>query len=626
MIVYLQPCRTFLEDVDSNRIKEIIHEEFKRLTGRSVGHSELESWRNSLQYMDRIVRDPSIPVDAGVAIEFNIPNTGKRVDFIITGYNETNKLSAVIIELKQWETVTATPKDAIVSTFVGGAVREVSHPSYQAWSYATLLQDFNEAVEKEPILLNPCAYLHNCSQEETVRNEIYRAHLNKAPSFLQPDAERLRDFIRRHIKKGDSCETMYRLQDGRIRPSRGLADHLSSLLKGNKDFTLIDDQKVVYETALAAAEDAADGKKRVVLVKGGPGTGKSVVAVNLLVELTNRDQLVRYVTKNAAPRAVYESKLAGSMTKSRISSLFVGSGGFAKVLDEPFHTLIVDEAHRLNEKSGLYSNQGENQIKEIIQNSQCAVFFLDEDQRIHWKDIGSRAEILHWAKEARADVTELQLASQFRCAGSDGYLAWLDNVLQVRETANWDLDRSAFDFRVCGSATELRDLIYEKNEESNKARLVAGYCWDWISKKDGKGMDIVLDDGKFQAQWNLSKDGSTWIIAPDSVKEVGCIHTCQGLEVDYIGVIIGPDMIARNGMIVTDGTARSNQDSSIKGFKSELKTNPKDAREKADMIIKNTYRTLMSRGMKGCYVYCTDRELSQYLQDHLVEKVPTQSK
>ena len=619
MIVYLANKTQFREDIRSNRIEEIVHDTFKKALGKSVGASELVSWKHSLSEMGKVLEDAGIPNNAGVAIEFNIPQTGKRVDFIVTGTRGDGQRTAVIVELKQWQEARATTKDAIVSTFVGGREREVNHPSYQAWSYAMLIEDFNETVRQDPIHLRPCAYLHNCASGSVIHAPFYSAHTQLAPAFLRDDANKLREFIKAHVKYGDGGETMYRIRDGRIRPSKGLADHLASLMQGNREFYLIDEQKVVYETALHLATSSTPENKNVLLVNGGPGTGKTVVAINLLVELTNRALVSQYVTKNSAPRAVYENKLTGTLKKSRISNLFVGSGSFTETPPNTFQGLIVDEAHRLNEKSGLFSNLGENQIKELIDASTFTVFFLDEDQRIHWKDIGDKNQIREWAEFLGANVTEMDLESQFRCNGSDGYLAWIDQVLQVRETANTTLEGANYEFKVCESAAELKELIYQRNRLNNRARMVAGYCWDWLSRKSKsnpvpKDYDIKLDGGDFKAKWNLSEDGSLWIVKPDSVSEVGCIHTCQGLELDYVGVIIGPDLVVRNCMVITDAAKRSSGDSSIKGYKGLLKIDSAAAHEKADLIIKNTYRTLMTRGTKGCYVYSTDPETNLYLQ------------
>jgi Uncharacterized conserved protein (DUF2075). len=252
------------------------------------------------------------------------------------------------------------------------------------------------------------------------------------------------------------------------------------MLEGNKEFVLIDDQKLVYETALKLANEATDEVKNVLIVEGGPGTGKSVVAINLLVELTKRGQVVQYVTRNSAPRKVYEAKLTGKLSKTRISNLFASSGAFIDIEPNTFDSLIVDEAHRLNAKSGLYSNLGENQIKELISAAKFAIFFIDEDQRVTLNDIGEKAVIREWVEYFGANVTELQLQSQFRCNGSDGYLAWLDNVLGIRDTANIDLSGINYDFRVIDSPEELHRIIIGKNAPNNKSRLVAGYCWNGL--------------------------------------------------------------------------------------------------------------------------------------------------
>lgn len=616
MIIYQSTKESFLADVSTNNIENIINDLYFNKTGKHVGKSEHDSWKKSMRYMRDVLNDQEIPQDSGVTIEYQIPQTSKRIDFILTGQDSQNVDYAILIELKQWSEAQMSEKDGVVMTSFYG---EVSHPSYQAWSYAALLQGFNETVYEENIQLRPCAYLHNYIEDKVIKNEFYAYYLEKAPVFLQGDEEKekLRMFIKQFVKHGDKTKVMYRIDGGRIKPSKSLADSLANMLKGNQEFIMIDDQKIVYETALALAKKSSTENKNVLIVQGGPGTGKSVVAVNLLVAITKLGFVAQYVTKNAAPRTVYESMLTGSMRKTEISNLFSGSGSFIDTEKNVFDTLIVDEAHRLNEKSGMFKNKGENQIKEIIEASKFSVFFIDEDQKVTWHDIGEKEEIEKWASKSGAKVQTLELASQFRCSGSDGYLAWLDDVLQIKETANTLLDSSEYDFKIVESPAELRDIIFEKNKEKNKARLVAGYCWDWVSKNNSPLMDIRFPEYNFGMKWNLASDGNLWILAPESVNEVGCIHTCQGLEVDYIGVIIGPDLIVRDEKVVTDPSKRARSDSSIKGYKRDFKVNPELADKKADEIIKNTYRTLMTRGMKGCYVYFTDKETEEYFKMHI---------
>ena len=170
MIVYLSEKSKFINDVDDGSIEVVIESAFTKATGRRVGESEKKSWKNSLGFMERIVHDAEIPNDAGVAIEFHIPRSSNRVDFILTGLDENDKRSVIIVELKQWSEVEVTDKDAIVKTFIGKSKIETPHPSYQAWSYSTLMSDLNEAIEKDEIRLTPCAYLHNCAQDDVLND------------------------------------------------------------------------------------------------------------------------------------------------------------------------------------------------------------------------------------------------------------------------------------------------------------------------------------------------------------------------------------------------------------------------------------------------------------------------
>lgn len=611
MIVYSATKKEFVADVIANQIEKTILASFIREMGHSTGKSEVGSWRNSMMYMHNVVSDPEIPDDTGIAIEYKIPQTSKRIDFILTGTNNENKKSAIFIELKQWsEGLYLTDKDGVIGTKFFG---EVNHPSYQVWSYVTLLEDYNAYIQDQDILLKPCAYLHNYEYDEVITNDFYKEYIDKAPIFLRPDVAKLRAFIKKFVKYGDKGDLLYSIEHGKIRPSKSLADSLASMLQGNQEFTLIDDQKIVFETALKLAKESNESNKNVLIIEGGPGTGKSVVAINLLTELTKRGDVTQYVTKNSAPREVYQVKLTGKFTKTRISNLFSSSGSFYDIEPNTFDSLIIDEAHRLNAKSGLFNHLGNNQVKELIEAAKLSVFFIDEDQRVTLKDIGKKSEILKWAKIAGANVHTLELASQFRCNGSDGYLAWIDNILQIRETANETLEGIDYDFQVLDGPALIHKKIIEKNAVNNKARMLAGYCWKWISKNKPVLKDIVIND--YAATWNLSEHGQAWIIHPDSVNEVGCIHTCQGLELDYAGVIIGPDMIVRNGKIITDVTKRASTDKSIFGYKKMFRENPAEADKLVDMIVKNTYRTLMTRGMKGCYIFCTDPETQEYFKN-----------
>ena len=622
MLVYEGIKSGFINDVDLGIIADKIRNKYIEKIKRKPSAPEFNSWKNSMQYMRGVLSDNEIPDNTGIAIEYNIPPTGCRIDFMMSGY-KNNQSNVVIIELKQWDRATEVGEmDGIykVNTYTGGGLRDVNHPSYQAMTYANLIKDYNESVQIQDINVVPCAYLHNYyfDSDDTLLSNNYKEYIDAAPLFGHSDVLKLRDFIKKYIDNGDDGKILFEIDNGRIRPSKMLQDSLAQMLKGNKEFYMIDTQKIVYEYAIKNAIDTlSSNSKNVMIVRGGPGTGKSVLAINLLVELSNRKMTTFYVSKNDAPRKVYSSKLKGSFTKSFIEHLFLGSGKFVKSQSNELDCLIVDEAHRLNEKSGFYHNEGENQIKEIINAARFSVFFIDENQKVTLNDIGSEALIKKFANELGAGIYTYELDSQFRCNGSDGYLAWLDNILEIRETANFDIDGFDYDFRVFDDPNEMRKVIEEKNKINNKSRLVAGYCWNWPTgntRNDTNFHEITIPEYNFEISWNLD-GGEAFAIGENSVNEAGCIHTVQGLEFDYVGVIIGDDMRYDDNHILTDYKKRAKTDTSLNGIKKIASENGDEFANKiADSIIKNTYRTLMTRGMKGCYVYCTDKKLQEYLK------------
>jgi len=620
MIVYDGIKTDFLKSCEKDTIAMEIEQNVFSKMGKHTPKAEFRSWENSLNYMYKVLNDNEIPSDAGVAIEYNIPQTSKRVDFMISGYDESDNAGMIIIELKQWDSLSeVNGTEALVETYVGGGNHRVVHPSYQAWSYAQLIKDYNGEVQDKNIKLSPCACLHNYIRHENdpLDSVQYKDYLDEAPAYTKGQIDELRDFIKRSVRKGDNKDILYRIDHGKIHPSKSLQESIGSMLRGNREFIMIDEQKVAYEEILRLSlQCQKDYKKRTIIVKGGPGTGKTVIAINLLAELTKRDQLVQYVSKNSAPRQVYLKKLKGQIKKSSVDNMFKGSGAYTEAGCNVAHTLLCDEAHRLNEKSGMFHNIGENQIKEIIHAAYCSVFFIDESQRVTMDDIGSAEEIEKWAKEEKSEIHYLELESQFRCNGSDGYLAWLDDVLEIRKTANYDLEGIDYDIRICDSPNEMRDLVIERNRVANRARVLAGYCWEWFKKEQNNTNYHDIKIGDFEMSWNLGS-GEPFAVSDTSINEVGCIHTSQGLEFDYVGVIIGDDIRFVDDHIVTDFTRRAKTDQSLKGIKKLYKDDPEEAKRRADEIIKNTYRTLLTRGMKGCYIYCTDPGLSQYLKNRL---------
>lgn len=616
MIIYENTRGGFINDIRTGSIATKVQNAFERHGIHHNNDAEYRAWGNSLMFMRNVLDDDEIPEDVSLAVEYQIPLTSKRVDFLIAGKDEAGTDNVVVVELKQWEDSGMTSRPDVVTAFTGGANRAVCHPSYQAYSYAKIIENFNEDVYRRSIQLRPCAYLHNYREENRphIDNALYREAVSVAPVFLQDDVIKLRSFIKTYIKKKDGIDLLMKIDHGKLKPAKALQDSLVSMIRGNQEFFLIDEQKVAYETvrklverAVRRANDPTKGaEKSVVIVSGGPGTGKSVVAIQLLCNLIAKGYSANYVTKNAAPRNVYFEKLRQEKYKlSYIKSLFKSSDSFWNAPVNLLDCIIVDEAHRLKKKSAIF--HGENQVKELINAGRVTVFFIDEDQKITTKDIGSKDEIRKWAAFYGIPVYEgedLNLVSQFRCNGSDGYLNFLDNLLGIRSTANLSFDYD-YEIRLFRSPVKMREALREKNNLNNKSRMIAGYCYEWVTESNPQGddYDIILEDG-FKAKWNFSN--SLFAIAPDSFDQVGCIHTTQGLEFDYCGIIIGQDLRYEDGKVITDPSkeAMSDKSSGIRSCKDKVL---------ADKLIRNTYKTLMSRGQKGCYLYCEDKPLLEYI-------------
>ncbi|WP_276356342.1 DUF2075 domain-containing protein [Cohnella caldifontis] len=565
-----------------------------------------------MQFMERVIRNSKIADDCGILIEYNIPATSKRVDFIVTGQDEYGNNNFIIVELKQWDSAKATDREDVVLACVGGKEREMTHPSYQAWSYRQYLEDMNEAVQSHQLRSYSCAYLHNyrTPQPDPLQSKQYQPIIQKSPLFLSEDTFKLQEFIRKHTGQGNGINLLYLIENGKIRPSKKLIDHIDGLFKGNAEFTLLDEQKIAYESILSAAKDIA--KKKTVIVKGGPGTGKSVISMNALGGLLKHKLNVKFVAPNASFRSAMVETLVKQQpkNKTRARNLFVGSGQFFDSPSDFFDVLIVDEAHRLKGK-GAYMYQGENQIEDIIKASKVNVFFIDDFQRIRPDDIGTVEEIKRIARLNGSEVLEYALSAQFRCSGAEGFLNWIDHIFQIRETGNFNgWDQDVFQFVLMDSPHTVYDHIKEKVHEGCKARMLAGYAWNWTDAKNGNPNgeieDVDIPEHQFKMPWN-GRALSTWAIDERGVEQIGCVHTSQGLEFDYVGVIIG------NDLKYDPSEKRIYAD--YEEYKDKLgKKGLKNDNQQLTKLIKNIYKVLISRGMKGCFLYCRNPELQAYLK------------
>ena len=615
MIIYNKSLGEFKEHVILNQMPEILLNNLREKGLSGGSQSEVNSWNNSLHFMKDVLDDNSFSLDCEVAIEYNIPQTSKRVDFMIIGNNGT-KDHVVIVELKQWAKVEKLDDNCDHSIMSDLKAHEpVAHPSYQAYSYKCLIKDYCDDSSINEDSLKPCAYLHNLDEKyrPIIEDDIYKEWTTEAPVFLQHDVLKIRNFIKKYIKlKANDGQLLYKIEEGRLRPTKSLQDALDSMLCGNEEFHMIDEQVVAYDKIMNAIKlSQFDNKKHVIIITGGPGTGKSVLAINVLARCIIDLKLnASYITKNMAPRKCYANLLSGGNAKNLINlqKAIQSPWCLPSIIYNGLDVGIYDEAHRMQKKPYRYN--GNDMLEDAIKAAKVSIFFVDDDQRITINDKYDVDSIITYAKRENAIIHKpYELVSQFRCDGSDGYISFLNNLLGLKQTANTQFEFNKLDIQVFDDPNIMRDELRRLNQINNKTRMIAGYCYDWNVKKKRGDWDIILPNG-FKAKWNLEKDDH-WAVNPKSFEEVGCIHTCQGMEFDYVGVFIGKDLYYADGQVKTNRNAISKDDSSS-GIR--LKTT---SDEDADKLIKRTYKVLLTRGIKGCYIYCEDDNLRDYLKNKL---------
>ncbi len=622
MIIYKNTLAGFYGDV---RTRDIVDKIEFAMGEHHIGYdsdSEERAWIDSTKNMKEILQNTDLPGDVCVFIEYNVPFTSSRIDFCITGYDAEDRNSAIIVEMKGWSKgVELSTKEGMV--YAEFYHKEVLHPSYQAWSYANYLKYFNSEVVDGQVEVLPCAYLYNYSKKKIpniIEDERYDYYTDKAKVFYYEDVIPFADFIKRNIRRSDGEETLNKIESGKLTVSSSLQKSLRRVLHEKDFFAPMDRQLDVFNTLYRGIRNAYNNRrKKVFIVRGGPGTGKSVLALKLLAKLISgyEDKYDKmhvfiptlYVTKTQAPRHVYSKELERLAKEVGVKYLFKGASSFVGCEKNEFPAILVDEAHRLTTRSSQYIKGGKNQVMEIINAALASVFFIDEDQNVSMQDIGTIDEIVKWANEFGAEVvTEgLVLETQFRCRGSGLYIAWLDDLLGIRESKNLSLlGKLPYDISVADTPKELMDRIDEKRRAGYNSRIVSGYCWDWSSQNTKDGTDISLEGIESQ-RWNTDY---SWANNDNYTTEVGCVHTGQGMEFQYVGVIIGDDLVYRNGQIITQPWENHDR-GSLGGWKKDP--------ERADRIIRNIYRTLMTRGMDGCVVYCTDKQLSDYIKRKIDE-------
>ena len=620
MLVYQGTTGEFVELNRLNRIADIMDENFFVQTGRHAGKGEFASWQNSLSRVRDIIELAGLE-DNFVALEYSVPYNTSRIDCLLFG-NINGEDNVLLIELKQWSHVDATEIEGnYVETYTGGGKRVVAHPSQQVKGYHNYLLDFVEEFEKDPPLnLTSCVYCHNYSRKDVsgLFNPIYQKITGEFPVYCKEDAETLAGIIRSKLESGSGIEVFNRFMRSRIRPSKKLLDNVKDVILKDEQYSLLNEQLVAKNLIWGKIRRSVkNNEKSVVLVKGGPGTGKSVIALNLLAEIAKRDHTALYVCKSKPFREGLQ-KLVGSKAKN----LFVNPYFLvpAKIEESSLDVVLIDEAHRLEKKNvHRYMPAAHKtnlpQVDQIIRAAKTSVFFIDDLQSVRFQEIGHSATIRTAAARAGASIEEVELVSQFRCMGSNNYVAWVESVLGLNDEEILFRETDLFDFRIFDSPAALYAKLGEKEENRyGSARLVAGYCWPWHDPLPDGTLVNDVNIGDFEMPWETKGDHGVgeyppwyrWALVKKGFEQVGCIYTAQGFEFDYIGVIIGPDLVYDKETDSIKANIEETQDPT-------LRRDP----ENFENYVKKIYRVILTRGMKGYYVYFVDKEVEGYFQKKL---------
>lgn len=462
------------------------------------------------------------------------------------------------------------------------------------------------------------AQLHYYS-DDVIFADKFKPALEKYPLFTADDVDKLKDYLTARLQHGDGMDILRRVENSKFRPSKKLMEHIGSTIKGKSEYILLDDQLIVYDKVFALIKGGFhDKQKTVMIVKGGPGTGKSVIALNLMADLLLNGYNTHYATGSRA----FTSTLR-EIVGTRGATQFKYFNSYIQAEPNEVDVLICDEAHRVRITSNSRFTPASTrsnmlQIEELIKASKVSVFFIDDNQVVRQDEIGSVDYIKEHARSNNCNVLEYELETQFRCGGSDAFVNWVNNTLGIKKTANiiWNQKEETFDFKIFDSPEKMESAIREKVNQGFTGRVTAGFCWKWSDpNKDGTlKNDVVIGD--YQRPWNARSDAKKlalnvpkaplWAYDPNGINQIGCVYTAQGFEFDYVGVIVGRDLTYSFDRQAWLGNRSFSCDPTVR-----------NAGDKFLNLIKNTYRVLLTRGMKGCYVYFMDKETENFFKSRI---------
>ena len=615
MRLYEGTIQQFKEDVINNRIADLLKSKFEEYYRRSANPREFRAWDISLSKLKDVL-DSAQLLENTIIIEHELPFSEKRIDVILFGRDEKEEDNIVIIELKQWsnDKVEDSEDEGNVVVDYGNFKKPDPHPCLQVEGYYWHLKDYMTIFEdNNPPLLSACIYCHNYTkgEKEILYLPKFQDSLEKYPLFSKQEMKDLGEHLKKKLSSRKGLDVLERFNLSILKPSKKLLEHTGEMINKQQIFHLIDEQITSYKTIMSKAKKLSKTKeKSVIIVPGGPGTGKSVIALEVMGELLRKDIEVVHATGSSAFTNTLRKVLGVRSAKQ-----FKFFNSFAKYKENEIGVLICDEAHRIRQTSeSRYTPRsertGEPQIDELIRSAKLSVFFIDEHQIVRPNEIGSINLIKNSAKKFGAKVYEMpELQTQFRCGGSGNYLEWIERMLQIKEKGkDFDLgEENKMEFKIVSSPHELKRIIDKKNKEkSNSARIVAGFCWPW-SKPNMDGTlvnDVKIGD--FEMPWEKKDQFWKWATDDSGMEQVGTVYTSQGFEFDYIGIIFGKDLVWNKDKNTWEAKSENSHDIMV------TRNN-----KKLTQHLKNVYRVLLSRAHKGVYVYFMNKDTENYFKSKI---------
>lgn len=606
---------TLLEQSLSSRLSHTLTKQFQYDIGHFPSASEVRSWDASLPVLSQDLRDAGLG-NVEVLVEFQLPLSSKRADAVLCGtHPRTGRPSYLVVELKQWSHARADEIDPSLVYVDAYGSQPVLHPAEQVHRYVDYIFDFTRALERGIDMVAGAAYLHN-AQESGVESLRWLEERVSGRMFTSTDRGKWLEFLQSRLSSDDGVYAADLLLNSRVAPSRQLMALAADEIKSREQFVLLDEQQVAYRVVLNAVKQASDANtKTAVVVTGGPGSGKSVIALSILGELYWQGRPAIHATGSSAFTQTMR-KVAGNRDR-RVQHLFVYFNSFMTSEKNQFDVLIADEAHRIRESSNSrYTRASDRstkrQAEELLDVARVPVFLLDEHQVVRPGEIGTVADIKEAAARQGVQVSVIELDAQFRSGGSRAYEEWVLRLLGLsdRGPSPW-LGDDHFQLLVADSPAQMEELLIQKQHDGYSARMSAGFCWPWSKPKQGAALvnDVVVD--QWSRPWNNPEERahqgapprSLWATKDGGFDQVGCVYTAQGFEYDWSGVILGPDLVWRDGQFLSD--VRASRDPAFRG---------KHANH-FDAFVRNVYKVLLTRGMVGTVVYSTDAATRKLLRE-----------